>query len=51
MNMQAEEKETINIEGVVDTVLFSNPNNGYIVLELDAGDKFVTVVGLLGNIE
>lgn len=51
MKMQAEEKETINIEGVVDTVLFSNPNNGYIVLELDAGDKFVTVVGLLGNIE
>lgn len=49
--MQAEENHNVNIEGVVDSILFTNPNNGYIVLELDAGDKFITVVGLLGNIE
>lgn len=49
--MQAEENQNVNIEGVVDSILFTNPNNGYIVLELDAGDKFITVVGLLGNIE
>lgn len=51
MKMQTEENQSINIEGIVDSVLFTNPNNGYVVLELDAGDKFVTVVGLLGNIE
>lgn len=49
--MQAEENQNVNIEGVVDSILFTNPSNGYIVLELDAGDKFITVVGLLGNIE
>lgn len=49
--MQAEENQNINIEGIVDSILFTNPNNGYVVLELDAGDKFITVVGLLGNIE
>ena len=49
--MQAEENQNVNIEGVVDSILFTNPSYGYIVLELDAGDKFITVVGLLGNIE
>ena len=39
------------LEGVVDSVLFSNPSNGYIVLELDVGGDPVTVVGELGNIE
>lgn len=39
------------LEGAVDSVLFSNPANGYIVLELDVGGEFVTVVGELGNIE
>lgn len=39
------------LEGVVDSVLFSNPSNGYIVLELDIGGDYVTVVGELGNIE
>lgn len=39
------------LEGVVDSVLFSNPENGYIVLELDMNGDYVTVVGELGNIE
>lgn len=41
----------IQLEGVVDSVLFSNPSNGYIVLELDVNGDYVTVVGELGNIE
>ena len=41
----------ICIDGIVNSVIFSNPNNGYIVLELDSKDKMVTVVGELGNIE
>ena len=47
--MQGNEK--IRIEGIVNSIVFSNPNNGYIVLELDKGDGIVTVVGELGNIE
>lgn len=46
-----EKNDLIELEGVVDTVLFSNPDNGYIVLELETKDGFVTVVGELGNIE
>lgn len=49
--MQQDEKQNENIEGIVESVLFTNPSNGYIVLELDIGDKIVTVVGELGNIE
>ncbi len=39
------------IEGVVDTVTYCNPENGYIVLDLDVNGDYVTVVGELGNIE
>lgn len=45
------QEDKIIIEGIVDEILFTNPSNGYIVLELDKGDGFVTVVGELGNIE
>ncbi|MGN0667136.1 MAG: ATP-dependent RecD-like DNA helicase [Huintestinicola sp.] len=43
--------DLINIEGTVETVLFANEQNGYIVLDLDTGGDYVTVVGELGNIE
>lgn len=39
------------LEGVVESVLFTNPNNGYVVLDLDVHGDYVTVVGELGNIE
>ncbi|MDE7294603.1 MAG: ATP-dependent RecD-like DNA helicase [Oscillospiraceae bacterium] len=45
------ENELIKIEGVVDSVLFCNERNGYIVLELDTGGAPVTVVGELGSID
>lgn len=45
------EEKTIQIEGTVENVLFRNENNGYIVLDLNAGDELVTVVGELGDIE
>ncbi len=41
----------IKLEGSVDSVRFSNPENGYTVLDLDAGGDYVTVVGELGNVE
>ncbi len=39
------------LEGVVDSVTYCNPENGYIVLDLDVNGDYVTVVGELGNIE
>lgn len=45
------EHDIIHIEGTVENVLFSNENNGYIVLDLDAGGSLITVVGELGSIE
>ncbi|MGN0675246.1 MAG: helix-hairpin-helix domain-containing protein, partial [Oscillospiraceae bacterium] len=39
------------LEGIVESVLFTNPNNGYVVLDLDVHGDYVTVVGELGNIE
>lgn len=43
--------DIIHIEGTVENVLFLNENNGYIVLDLDAGGELITVVGELGEIE
>lgn len=52
MEVSMEENNNLKeLEGVVDSVLFSNPENGYIVLELDMHGDYVTVVGELGNIE
>jgi len=45
------EQRTLTIEGVVETVLFRNQNNGYVVFDLDAGGELITAVGELGDIE
>ena len=45
------EHEVLHIEGTVENVLYKNENNGYIVLDLDAGGELITVVGELGDIE
>ncbi|MBQ9899361.1 MAG: ATP-dependent RecD-like DNA helicase [Ruminococcus sp.] len=42
---------TLHIEGTVETVLFKNESNGYVVLDLDAGGELITVVGELGDVE
>jgi exodeoxyribonuclease V alpha subunit len=49
--MQLEQKEQKCIEGIVESVTFCNSSNGYVVLDLDTGGDYVTVVGELGNIE
>ena len=41
------EHEVLHIEGTVENVLYKNENNGYIVLDLDAGGELITVVGEL----
>ena len=43
--------EFLHIEGSVENILFKNPVNGYIVLDLDAGGELITVFGNLGDIE
>ena len=45
------DNELLHIEGNVEEVLFRNPENGYTVLDLDAGGELVTVVGELGEVE
>ncbi|MCL2018984.1 MAG: ATP-dependent RecD-like DNA helicase [Oscillospiraceae bacterium] len=41
----------INLKGTVEGVIYKNPANGYIVLELDCGDDgLIPVVGVLGDI-
>lgn len=41
----------ITIEGCVDSVLFKNSENGYIVLDLETKSDMITVVGMLGEID
>ena len=44
------EKESVKIEGTVDTVVFNTPENGWTVLELVSGDELITAVGILPQI-
>ena len=43
--------ELLKIEGTVEKVMFRNPENGYVVLELSTEDALVTVTGELGDVE
>ena len=43
--------ELLHIEGTVEHILFRNEENGYVVLELDADGKPVTVTGELGDVD
>lgn len=45
------EQEILHIEGTVENILFINEENGYTVLDLDAGGELITVVGELGIVE
>ena len=46
--MDQDEKKPLHLEGTVENVLYTNPENGYTVLELDADGTLVTVVGEMG---
>ncbi len=43
--------EALHIEGTVENILFRNEENGYVVLDLDAGGEPITVTGELGDID
>ena len=46
-----EEKELVKISGTVESIVYKNPSNGYIILELDFNNTLVTVVGEIGNVD
>lgn len=45
-----EEKELENLTGTVEDITYQSEPTGYAVVEVDAGDEYVTVVGTLGNV-
>ena len=45
------EQEFIHLEGSVESVIYRNDDNGYIVLELANDDELITVVGELGSVQ
>ncbi|MCH5325010.1 MAG: ATP-dependent RecD-like DNA helicase [Eubacterium sp.] len=50
--MQEYEKQDISVElsGSVEDVIYKNPENGYIVLNLGCDEGLITVIGVLGDI-
>lgn len=39
-----------NLTGVIENISYRNDANGFAVVEVDAKDEYVTVVGVLGNV-
>lgn len=44
------EREPENLTGTIEEITFSNDSTGFGVVEVDAGDEIVTVVGVLGSV-
>lgn len=44
-------EKALHLEGTVESILFRNVENGYVVLEMNADGEAVTVAGELGDIE
>lgn len=44
------ERESENLTGTIEEITFSNDSTGFGVVEVDAGDEIVTVVGVLGSV-
>ena len=47
----SEEKELTKISGTVEAIVYKNPSNGYVILELDSNNTLITVVGEIGNVD
>ena len=45
------ENNVLHIEGTVENILFRNEENGYTVVDIDAGGELITAVGELGTVE
>lgn len=42
--------ELENLTGTIEDITYQNESTGFAVIEVDAGDEYVTVVGVLGNV-
>lgn len=43
-------EELENLTGTIEDITYQNESTGFAVIEVDAGDEFVTVVGVLGAV-
>lgn len=43
-------EELENLTGTIEEITYQNESTGFAVIEVDAGDEFVTVVGVLGGV-
>ncbi|MDE6469629.1 MAG: hypothetical protein K2L19_01220, partial [Eubacterium sp.] len=48
MKNMSEELE--NLTGTIEDITYQNDSTGFAVIEVDAGDEYVTVVGVLGGV-
>lgn len=44
------QEEFENLTGTIEDITYQNDSTGFGVVEVDAGDEYVTVVGVLGNV-
>lgn len=42
--------ELENLTGIIENITYRNDSTGFGVIEIDAGDEYVTVVGVLGSV-
>ncbi len=49
--MRQMKKQSTDLCGTVDEVLFFNESNGYVVADLETKDQLITIVGELGRLE
>ncbi len=45
------ENELVKISGTVEGIVYKNPSNGYVILELDFNNTLITVVGEIGDVD
>lgn len=44
------DEDLITLDGIVESIIFQNSENGFTVLEFSSGGEYVTAKGILGNI-
>ena len=50
-NSTAQTAEMLKLEGVVEHVIYENPDTGYAVFEVDAGGTDIVVAGNVGSVD
>ena len=50
-NSATQTAEMLKLEGVVEHVIYENPDTGYAVFEVDAGGSDIVVAGNVGSVD